>query len=111
VKTVLEFEGEKLVLTHPCQTCGIEIEDGDLCKQCLIDTYMVDDQEEFCGQCDEGYTYHCIDGCCINAEEGCELCQRRCDFCNPFVPTPEQKQSANELKQVLGTALTKEKDL
>lgn len=109
MKTVLEFEGEKFVMTHPCQQCGIEIESGDLCLQCLIDSYTID-EEEFCGQCDEGYTYHCIDGCCVNAEDGCELCQRRCDFCNPFVPDSKQAEERAQLAQVLGDALAKAKE-
>lgn len=107
MKTVLEFEGERLVMTDPCQRCGVEIEKGDLCQQCLIDSYM-DDQDEECGQCDgDGYWYHCIDGCCVNAEEGCDLCARRCDFCNP--PTPKQMKDNAELAQILSAALQKVK--
>lgn len=47
--------------------------------------YDVDyDDGEECGNCGgEGYTYLCIDGCCVDAEEGCEICARRCDWCNP----------------------------
>lgn len=51
-----------------------------------------DEADESCGQCgDQGYTYSCIDGCCVNAEEGCDQCASRCDFCNhdgkkPFQP-------------------------
>ncbi len=40
-----------------------------------------------CGNCGgEGFTYLCIDGCCVDAEEGCDLCARRCDWCNPRRP-------------------------
>lgn len=43
---------------------------------------------EDCGNCGgEGFTYHCIDGCCVNAEDGCELCARRCDWCSTTHPT------------------------
>lgn len=46
----------------------------------------LDDMDE-CGNCGgEGYTYDCIDGCCVNAEDGCELCAHRCDWCNPLKP-------------------------
>lgn len=56
-----------------------------------------------CGNCGgEGYVYHCIDGCCADAEEGCELCARRCDWCNP----PKRKPSDSDgLRQVLADAL------
>lgn len=35
MKTVLEFEGERFVLTHKCARCDNEIEDGDLCMGCI----------------------------------------------------------------------------
>jgi len=34
MKTVLDFEGERFVLTHPCKCCGKEIETAELCKEC-----------------------------------------------------------------------------
>lgn len=90
---------------HPCQQCGVEIETGDLCKQCFIDDQIFSNDED-CGQCDgSGYTYDCIDGCCVNAEDGCHLCEQRCDFCNP--PTVKQVQADAELRQVLTDALNK----
>lgn len=110
MKSIVDFDGEKLVLMHPCQTCGIEIESGDLCKQCLIDAWT-DDHDDECGQCDgSGFWYHCIDGCCINAEEGCDMCARRCDFCNPFKPTPEQADERAKLGQILAEAIEKNKE-
>lgn len=45
MRTVLEFEGERFVMTHPCQQCGIETEAGDLCRQCLIDSHIPDNDE------------------------------------------------------------------
>jgi hypothetical protein len=40
--------------------------------------------DDGCWNCSgEGYTYDCIDGCCLYASEGCELCERRCWVCNP----------------------------
>lgn len=77
MKTVLEFEGESLVMTHPCQRCGIEIESGGHCQQCLIDFQMIDDED--CSECaGEGYVFDCIDGCCADADVGCDLCTTPC---------------------------------
>lgn len=46
-----------------------------------------EDTDDYCGNCGgEGFTYHCVDGCCEYAEEGCELCASRCDWCNPRKP-------------------------
>lgn len=65
---------------------------------------------EECGQCGgEGYTYDCIDGCCLHAEEGCDLCESRCDFCNPFKPTPKQAEERAELVEILANAIAKQK--
>lgn len=39
-------------------------------------------EQEECWHCGgEGFTYDCIDGCCEDAEDGCELCARRCVEC------------------------------
>lgn len=76
------------------------------CIQDYIDSQMFDAEED-CGQCDgDGYWYSCIDGCCVNAEEGCDLCARRCDFCNP--PTPKQTEQRAHLGAVLTDALSKQ---
>lgn len=69
-----------------------------------VDRDIYDDEYE-CGNCGgEGFTYDCIDGCCINAEDGCELCARRCDWCNPRKP---KKRDEDGLAQVLADALAK----
>lgn len=45
----------------------------------------LDPDDDGCGNCGgEGYTYDCIDGCCVDAESGCEDCASRCDFCASF---------------------------
>lgn len=63
-----------------------------------------DHSDDYCGNCGgEGYTYHCIDGCCVDAEEGCDLCARRCDWCSP----PKPKKPDDGLRQVLADALAK----
>jgi hypothetical protein len=54
-----------------------------------------DDFTDECGNCGgEGYVYNCIDGCCVNAEDGCELCAARCDWCNPRRAPTDNKGEA-----------------
>lgn len=94
---------------HQTFTPPVEQESAIQCPSCIqdyIDSQMFDDED--CGQCDgSGYTYDCIDGCCANPEDGCRLCERRCDFCNP--PTPQQVKAGDEIRQVLADALNKPK--
>ncbi|MDB6035982.1 MAG: hypothetical protein JWM16_6320 [Verrucomicrobiales bacterium] len=60
-----------------------------------------DMEDEDCPNCGgEGVTYSCIDGCCEDADEGCDLCARRCDWCSPW-PSPKD----DGLRQVLAEAL------
>lgn len=49
----------------------------------LIDDYHLEDEYEHdCPNCGgEGETFLCIDGFCLAAEDGCELCSRPCDWC------------------------------
>lgn len=52
-----------------------------------------DDYEDECWNCGgEGYVHDCIDGFCLDAEYGCDLCTYRCDVCNP---KPAPKDSSN----------------
>lgn len=46
-----------------------------------VDQRLNPDGEDcsYCGG--EGYTHDCIDGFCLDAEEGCEDCTRRCPEC------------------------------
>jgi len=40
--------------------------------------------DEDCWNCGgEGVTYDCVDGMCVDADSGCDLCSRRCHVCNP----------------------------
>ena len=42
-----------------------------------------DGEDTDCWNCGgEGYVFDCIDGFCLDAEIGCDLCTRRCDVCN-----------------------------
>lgn len=34
----------------------------------------------YCGG--EGYTFDCFDGCCLDADIGCDDCTRPCSMCN-----------------------------
>jgi len=44
--------------------------------------YQIDGPEVECWQCaGEGVIYSCFDGLCVDAEEGCDDCARRCDIC------------------------------
>lgn len=51
----------------------------DFGDDCMFDT---------CGNigCEDGWVADCFDGFCVNAEDGCELCLRRCDWCNAPKP-------------------------
>lgn len=36
-----------------------------------------------CWQCGgEGFVFDCIDGFCLDAEAGCDMCTKRCDVCS-----------------------------
>lgn len=46
--------------------------------------------EDDCPNCGgEGVIYDCLDGFCEDAESGCELCERRCDWCSPVKAAKE----------------------
>ncbi len=58
--------------------------------------HWIDDAE--CPSCGgEGVVYDCFDGCCQDAEWGCEECERPCDC--------QRKQAPSELGEVLAEAL------
>lgn len=42
---------------------------------------MLNDEE--CGECGgSGYVFDCIDGFCLDAEVGCDMCTTPCMHCN-----------------------------
>jgi hypothetical protein len=51
------------------------------------------DSDDTCPNCGgDGYVSHCFEEyACIDPDEGCDLCMRRCDWCNP-PRLPEAKQ-------------------
>lgn len=70
-----------------------------------------DEHDNECGNCGgEGFTYGCSwDWQCETYDEGegtC-LCTRRCEWCNP--PTAEELAERQKLRDVLATALAKDK--
>lgn len=61
--------------------------------------HWIDDDAEcpLCGG--EGNTYECFDGCCEDAEWGCEDCIRPCEC--------QKRQAPAELREVLAEMLSK----
>lgn len=60
-----------------------------------------DDNDE-CPSCGgEGFLYSCLDGQCVEAEYGCDECERPCPICNKalilptftFTPTPPKGEA------------------
>lgn len=47
----------------------------------------------------EGFTFDCFDGCCADADIGCDDCMRRCEC--------QHRQAPAELQEVLREALAK----
>lgn len=52
-----------------------------------------DDADDECPECGgEGFVASCVsDYACVDPEEGCDLCMRRCDYCRPLPTPPEAK--------------------
>jgi hypothetical protein len=66
------WRGPMASLTHAeCSKCG-----GTNCQQVEPPS---DDECPNCGG--DGVTYDCIDGMCVDSESGCDLCERKCDWC------------------------------
>lgn len=60
-------------------------------------SYMDDDECPICGG--EGFTFDCFDGCCEDADVGCDDCTRPCQC--------QKRQAPPELQDVLRDALAK----
>jgi hypothetical protein len=70
------WRGPLTALTHTeCSKCGgVDIQSPD-------DFDYLDEPDE-CPNCGgESVTYDCIDGMCLDAERGCEFCERECEWC------------------------------
>lgn len=69
------------------------------------DDYDLDDTCPNCGG--EGYVSACFEEfACVDPDEGCDQCMRRCDWCNPRKPTVPPNE-VEALRQVLSDALAK----
>ncbi len=41
------------------------------------------DLDSECWNCGgEGFHFDCLDGCCLDADVGCDLCTRTCEVCH-----------------------------
>ncbi len=60
-----------------------------------LDDHDLDDECPVCGG--EGFWSECFDGCCLDADYGCDDCTRTCDC--------QKRQASPELQQVLANAL------
>ena len=69
-------------------------------EQSEVEPWEYDDRlDDDCWACGgEGYVADCFDGFCINAEDGCELCMRRCDFCNSAKDRAAQSSPPTQTK-------------
>ncbi len=100
----------------PCSQCGRTTDmtfEGE-CRDCYESRWHDYDDND-CANCGgEGFVSHCFEEwACMYPDEGCDLCMRRCDWCNPVKLTPEQQAERDALRQVLADALatpTKESD-
>lgn len=71
----------------------------------MSDPYDPDDYlDDDCPNCGGvGYVHDCIDGCCLEAELGCDLCTRNCDWCNRARPAEPAEPEAGEAVAGEGT--------
>ena len=49
-----------------------------------------DPSDDYCPNCGgDGFVYSCFEEwACVDPEGGCDLCERRCDWCRPSPTTP-----------------------
>lgn len=70
-----------------CGACIKRVNDeaqADLDSYGDYDDDYDDYDDEDCWNCGgEGFVFDCVDGCCVDADAGCDLCTSRCDVCNP----------------------------
>jgi hypothetical protein len=57
-----------------------------------------DYDDGYCWNCGgEGYVYNCFEEyACVDPEGGCDLCERRCEICNPPKPRTALSKSRSE---------------
>jgi hypothetical protein len=72
------------VITLDRKTRRVVLDRGEVLLEFIEDEVRqrLNPDDEDCWNCGgEGYTADCIDGCCADAESGCELCSRDCVEC------------------------------
>ena len=72
---------------------GMKISNEDFLLNAIYEDAQreLNPSDEECWNCGgEGYTYDCIDGCCEDAESGCEQCASRCRECVHFEASIER---------------------
>lgn len=90
-----------------CVECGSETKWEGRCSACIAADY--DDYEDNgdCWNCGgDGWVSHCFEAfACLHPDEGCDLCLKRCDVCNPRKLTPEEEVQKTALREVMAAAL------
>jgi hypothetical protein len=72
------------VITLDRKTRRVELDRGEVLLEFIEDEVRqrLNPDNEDCWHCGgEGETFDCIDGCCLDADSGCELCKRDCLEC------------------------------
>lgn len=84
---------------------AVSIDDGQ--GQDRFEDY--DDYYDDCANCGgDGFVAHCFtEYACMYPDEGCSLCMRRCEFCQPL--TAAEIAERDKLRDILATALAKDK--
>jgi hypothetical protein len=72
------------VITLDRKTRRVVLDRGEVLLEFIEDEVRqrLNPDNEDCWHCGgEGETFDCIDGCCLDADSGCELCKRDCLEC------------------------------
>lgn len=66
-----------------------------------------DGMDDVCPNCGgEGYVYDCFEEyACVDPESGCDLCMRRCDWCNPRKPKQPDADLPDKPTRLMAVAL------
>lgn len=66
-----------------------------MAKDTIDFDFDYDPSDDYCPNCGgEGVVYMCVsEYACVDPEGGCDLCERRCDWCRPR-PTPPTGKDA-----------------
>lgn len=66
--------------------------DGEKLRQLTGEDHGPDFLDDCCPNCGgEGVIYSCQEEyACVDPEGGCDVCERRCDWCRPRKPSPQE---------------------